>query len=417
MDIARPSRKKEIQRRRMMYIVFGIAGFIMLTVAINSLEPAAREAERDSLWIEKVQRGEMLLLVRGPGTLVPEEIRWIAAETSGRVERILIDPGARIDADTVILELSNPEVEQAAGDAELQLRAVEAEYLDLDIRLQSQILDQEANLARVKADFKGAELQLVADKKLDEEGLNPKITLMQSILAAEQLTVRYEIEQKRLAKTAESIQAQLAVKRAEVEQQRALYRLRKQQLESLKVRSPLVGILQEVPAEEGQQVLAGTNLARVAQPDELKAEIRVNETQAKDIQVGQVARIDTRNGIIEGRVARIDPSVQQGSVTVEVKLIGEYPPGARPDLSVDGTIELDRLDDVLYCGRPAYGQANSTVGLFKVDADGEYANLVKVTMGRTSVKAIEIITGLEEGDEVILSDTNQFDDVDRIRLK
>lgn len=417
MDIARPSRKKEIQRRRIMYFGLGIAAFIMLTFAINSLEPAAREVERASLWIEEVKRGEMLLLVRGPGTLVPEEIRWIAADTAGRVERILIDPGAQVDADTVILELSNPEVEQSAGDAELQLRAEEAEYKDLEIRLQSQLLDQEANLARVKADYEGALLQLEADRKLAGEGLIPEIDLKQSELASEQLTIRYDIEQKRLAKTSESIEAQLAVRQAAVAQQRALYRLRKRQFDSLKVRSPLVGILQEVPVEEGQQVIAGTNLARVARPDELKAEIRVNETQAKDIQIGQLARIDTRNGIIEGKVKRIDPSVQQGSVTVEVKLIGEYPTGARPDLSVDGTIELDRLDNVLHVGRPAYGQANSTVGLFKIEPEGEYANLVKVSMGRTSVKSIEVIEGLGEGDEVILSDTNQFDDVERIRLK
>ena len=417
MDIARPSRKKEIQRKRMLSYAAVALVFIALTVGINSLEPAAREVERASLWIESVQRGEMLLSVRGPGTLVPEEIRWIAAETNGRVERILIDPGAEVTADTVILELSDPEVEQAANDAELQMLAVNAEYEDLRVRLQSQMLDQEANLARVKADYESAVLQLEANQELSQDGLIADIQLKQSELAAEQLTVRHDIEKKRLAKSQESIDAQLAVKEAEVEQQRALYLLRKRQLESLKVTSPLDGILQEVPVEEGQQVVAGTNLARVAQPDVLKAELRINETQAKDIVIGQKAQIDTRNGVIEGKVARIDPAVQQGSVTVDVTLVGDLPAGARPDLSVDGVIELDRLEDVLYVGRPAFGQANSTVGLFKIDANGEYANLTKVQMGRTSVKSVQVISGLMAGDEVILSDTNQFDDVERIRLK
>ena len=417
MDIARPSRKKEIQRRRLMYGAAGVFAFILLAVGIDSLEPAAREVERASLWIEPVQRGEMVLSVRGPGTLVPEEIRWIAAETNGRVERIVLDPGAQVEPDTVIVELSDPEVERSAEDAELSLRGAEAEYRDLKVRLESQLLDQEANLARVKADYESAVLELEANRELNNDGLIPPIQLKQSELAAEQLTVRNEIEQKRFDKTKESIQAQLAVERSRVDQQRALYLLRKRQLESLKVRANIRGVLQEVPVEEGQQVTAGTNLARVAQPDVLKAELRINQTQAKDIQIGQSAEIDTRNGIIEGQVIRIDPAVQQGSVTVDVKLLSEYPSGTRPDLSVDGTIQLDRLEDVLYVGRPVYGQANSTVGIFKLDSEEQYASLTPVQMGRTSVKFIQVIDGLAEGDKVILSDTNQFDDVDRVRLR
>lgn len=417
MDIQRPSRKKEIQRRRMIYGAVAILVLVGLTMAIDSLEPAAPEVDADAVWIEPVKRGEMLRSVRGPGTLVPEEIRVIAAETTGQVERILIDPGERVLANSVILELSNSEVQQEAQDAELRLLAAEAELQDLDVRLQSQLLDQQANLARVKADYEGALLQLEADRELSESGLIAEIKLRQSELATEQLTVRHEIEQKRLAKTGESIAAQLAVKRAQVEQDRALFQLRRSRLDSLKVRASIDGVLQLVPVEEGQRVTPGTNLARVAQPERLKAELRINETQAKDIQIGQIAQIDTRNGVVTGRVARIDPSVQQGSVTVDVALGGELPKGARPDLSVDGTVELERLVDVLYVGRPTYGQPNSTVGLFKLDPSAQYASMVRVSLGRSSVNTIEVLEGLIEGDRVILSDTSQFDDVDRIRLR
>ncbi len=417
MDIQRPSRKKEIQRRRMIYGAIALFALVGVTMAIGSLEPAAPEVDAGAVWIEPVKRGEMLRSVRGPGTLVPEEIRVIAAETPGQVEKIWIDPGERVQADSVILELSNSEVEQEAQDAELRLRAAEAEYQDLDVRLQSQLLDQQANLARVKADYEGALLQVEADRELSNSGLIAKIKLQQSELAAEQLTVRHEIEKKRLAKTSESIAAQLAVKRAQVEQDRALYQLRTSRLDSLKVRASIDGVLQLVPVEEGQRVTPGTNLARVAQPEKLKAELRINETQAKDIQIGQIAQIDTRNGVVTGRVARIDPSVQQGSVTVDVALEGELPKGARPDLSVDGTVELERLVDVLYVGRPTYGQPNSTVGLFKLDPESQYASMVRVSLGRSSVNTIEVLDGLQEGDRVILSDTSQFDDVDRVRLR
>jgi HlyD family secretion protein len=416
MDIARPSRKKELRRRRILYGIAGAAVLILITVGISSLEPAAREVDRASVWIGTVQRGEMLRKVRGAGTLVPEQIRWIAAETNGQVETIHIDPGARVLADSIILELSNPEVEQSAQDEKLRLKAVEAEYRDLEVRLESQILDQEANLARVKAEYESAVLQEEADKELFDNGLVPEITYKKSKLAADQLTTRFEIEKQRFEKTAESIDAQLAVKRTQVDQQRALWQLRRDQLDSLKVRAGIDGVLQQVPVEEGQRVTPGIAMARVAQPEKLKAEVRINETQAKDIQIGQVAEIDTRNGKIAGRVSRIDPAVQQGTVTVDVTLEGELPKGARPDLSIDGTIELERLVDVLYVERPAYGQADSTIGLFKLAEDGNLANMVQVRLGRTSVNEVEILGGLEEGDRVILSDSSQWDDADRIRL-
>ncbi len=416
MDIQRPSRKKELRRRRMLIGAGVGVALILITVGIYSLEPAVRSVERGSVWTGVVQRGEMLRSVRGNGELVPEEIRWISAQTDGRVEKIVIDAGARVTPDTVILELSNPELEQAAQDAELQLRALEAEYTDLEVRLSSELLDRQANMATVKANYEGALLQEEADRELSENGLISSIDLKRSELAAEQLTVHYELEQQRLAKKEESIEAQLAVKRVQVDQQRALYQLRSEQLDSLKVRPSIAGVLQEVPLEEGERVTPGVRLARVAEPKELKAELRINETQAKDIEVGQVAKIDTRNGVIDGRVARIDPAVQQGTVTVDVELIGELPKGARPDLSVDGTIEIERLEDTLYVDRPAYGQAESLVGLYVVDPETQIAAITQVRLGRTSVNTVEIVDGLAIGDEVILSDSSQWGDDARIRL-
>ncbi len=416
MDIQRPSRKKELQRRRMMMGAAGMAALALVTYGISNLEPAVRTVEKDSIWTDTVERGEMLRSVRGNGTLVPEEIRWISAQTEGRVERKVVEAGTLVTPDTVILELSNLELQQSAQDAELQLRADEAEMADLEVRLSSNLLDQRANLARVKADYEGALLQAEADKELFESELIPNIQLRKSQLAAGQLTVRYDIEQQRLEKSKESNTAQLAVKRAQVDKQRALYALQRDLLDSLKVRSTITGVLQEVPIDEGERVTPGTRLARVAQHDHLKAELRINETQAKDIEVGQIARIDTRNGIIDGRVSRIDPAVQQGTVTIDVALEGELPRGARPDLSVDGTIEIERLDDVLFIDRPAYGQAESLVGLFVVDAETKIAEITQVMMGRTSVNTVEIVRGLEVGDEVILSDSSQWGDEPRIRI-
>ncbi len=416
MDIKRPSRKKELRRRRMLIGAVVAAALILITVGIYSLEPAVRPVERGSVWTGFVERGEMLRSVRGNGELVPEEIRWISAQTGGRVDKIVVDAGARVTPETVILELSNPELEQAAGDAELQLRALEAEYTDLEVRLSSELLDRQANMAAVKAQYQGALLQEEADRELSGHGLISSIELRKTQLAAEQLTVRYEMEQKRLAKKSESIDAQLAVKRVQVGQVRALYQLRRDQLDSLKVRSSIAGVLQDVPVEEGERVTPGIRLARVAEPKKLKAELRINETQAKDIEVGQVARIDTRNGVIEGRVARIDPAVQQGTVTVDVALVGELPKGARPDLSVDGTIEIERLEDTLYVDRPAYGQAESLVGLYVIDPESQIAAITQVRLGRTSVNTVEIVDGLKIGDEVILSDSSQWGDDARIRL-
>jgi HlyD family secretion protein len=388
----------------------------LITLGLSRLKPAAPSVERATVWIDTVKRGPMLRQVRGLGTLVPEDIRWIPATTEGRVEKILTHPGTAVKPETVLLELSNPEVELTALDAESQLRAAEAQYTELKVRLQSQRLDQEAAAARVQAEFHQAKMRADTDEQLASQGLIAELNLKLSKVTAEELGNRDRIEQKRLEISDESVQAQLAVQRAQVEQRRALARLRRNQVEALKVRAGMSGMLQLLPVEVGQQVAPGTNLARVAEPGRLKAVIRVAETQAKDIQLGQVASIDTRNGVVPGKVSRIDPAAQNGTVTVDVALEGTLPKGARPDLSVDGTVELERLDDVLFVGRPAQGQGDSLVGLFRLDESGAGANRVKVKLGRSSVNTIEVVDGLKVGDQVILSDTSAWDAFDRIRL-
>ena len=417
MDVPRPDLKKARRRRQMMIGGVVFAALAGMTWAISSLEPAAREVDRTQVWTSEVKRGEFLRSVRGSGTLVPEEIRWIAAETEGQVERILIDPGAEVEADSIVLRLSDPVTEQSAQDAALALKAADARYTDLVVSLESQVLDQEANLARVKADYQTAMLKAESNKELFSHQLISEIDLKSSDLMAEQLKVRYEIEQKRIKKFSESMSAKLAVERNSLEQARALHDLRQARLASLDVRAGISGVLQQVPVEEGQRVTPGTNLARVAQPERLKAEIRIAETQAKDVLFGQAAEIDTRNGKITGKVVRIDPAVNQGTVTVEVRLEGELPKGARPDLSVEGVIELERLDDVIQMSRPTYGQPYSTLGLFKVSEDGRTAELTQVKVGRWSTNYVEVLEGLKEGDEVVLNDSSKWGDATRIRLK
>ncbi len=417
MDIARPDHARKVRRKRILYAVLVVIGVVALSVAVMSLEPAAPSVDAASLWIDTVQRGEMVREVRGPGTLVPEEIRWIPALTEGRVDRILVDPGERVTPDTVILELSDPSVEQAFENAKLQLLAAEADHQNLIVQLQSDLLNQQASCAQVTADYQEAMLEAEANEQLAKDDLIPSIDLKRSKIRAEQLANRNRIEELRLAKTQESHDAQLGAERARLEQARAMFNLRKRERESLKVRSTIGGVLQQVPVEEGQQVSPGTNLARVAQPEILKAELRIAETQARDLLPGLRAKIDTRNGVIEGVVTRVDPAAQEGTVLVDVELPRELPKGARPQLSVDGTIELERLENVLYVGRTAYGQANSTIGLFKLINDGTEAVRVQVQLGRSSVSTFEIVAGLEEGEQIIRSDTSAWDDYDRLRLR
>jgi HlyD family secretion protein len=416
MDIQREgvARKKKI--RRAIYGGIGLIAILLITVALSRLEPAAPSVKRATVWMDTVKRGSMLRQVRGPGTLVPEEIRWIAARTNGRVERILTLPGTLVEADTVLIEMSNPVLEQEALDAEFQLRAAEARYLDLKVQLESQFLNQRAVAASVQAEFNQATLQAEADRDLHSQGLIGDLTLKLSEVRADELATRHELEQQRLTIASESVEAQLAAEKARVDQMRALYGLRRTQVSALKVRAGIDGVLQQMPVEVGQEATPGTTLAKVAQPRKLKAELRIAETQAKDIEIGQKASIDTRNGVIEGEVSRVDPAVLEGTVTVDVALLGELPKGARPDLSVDGTIEIERLEDVLYVGRPAYGQADSTIGLFKLLEDGETAIRTQVRLGKSSVNTIELTSGLNEGDQVILSDTSAWDAYDRIRL-
>jgi len=417
MDVERKDFKVKRRRRRILYGAITAAALVLVTLGISSLEPAAMSVSRQSVWVGQVERGTMVRQVRGPGTLVPKEIRWITTSINGRVERRLLEPGVHVDADTVILELINPETEQELEGARLEVNAAEARLADLRVQLESSLLNQQAQAAAVESDYSEASLEVEANEELNKDGLIPEIDLKRSRIREQQLEKRLDIERQRLDKTRESIQSQLASERAQLAQAQAIYQLRQEQASGLQVKAGIAGVLQEVPVEVGERVQPGTVLARVAKPGDLKAELRIAETQAKDIEVGLPARIDTRNGVVAGHVSRIDPAVREGTVLVDVEIDDQLPPGARPDLSVDGTVQIEKLDDILYMGRPTYGQANSQVELFKVVDDGEMAIRVPVRLGRASVDTIEVVEGLQQGDQVILSDTSQFDEVDRIRLQ
>lgn len=416
MDIQREGVAEAKRRKRNLYIILGVGVLAVSAYGLNRLEPAAPSVDRATVWLDQVKQGDMLRQVRGPGTLVPEEIRFISVSTEGTVERIVILPGPTVEPDTIIIELSNPQLEQAEEDARLSLLASEAEFEDLRVRLLSELLNSQAAAARVESDWRQAVLQAEADAELNREGVIAELTFKLSSLQADELGNRYEIEKRRLVIAEESMNARLASQTARLQQTEALWKLRKDQVEALNVRAGIAGVLQEVPVEIGESAPPGKILAVVANPTKLKSELRIAETQAKDIMVGQKASIDTRNGIIEGKVTRIDPSVREGTVTIDVALIGELPRGARPDLSVDGTIEIERLTNVLYVGRPAYGQANSRISLFRLLEDNRTAVRVPVELGKSSVNTIEIINGLGIGDQVILSDISQYEDYDRIRL-
>lgn len=416
MDIQREGVVERKRRRRILLTAVGVVALALITIGVSRLEPAPPSVDRATVYMDVVKRGDVPRQVRGPGVLAPLEIRWITTTTEGRVERRVLLPGAQVEPDSVILVLSNPELEQSTQDAILRLRAAEAQYVDLRVDMESRLLNERAGLAALESEYKQAQLQAKANEELGGEGLIPEITVQLSRLRADELEHRVGLEKERLASIRKSVEARLASESARLEQARALAQLRQKQLDALTVRAGIEGVLQEVPVEVGQRCAPGENLARVAQPDKLKAELRINETQAKDIQIGQSAEIDTRNGVIDGKVIRIDPSVRNGTVTVDVALKGELPKGARPDLSVEGTILLETLEDVLYVQRPAYGQANSTIGLFKLTSD-DIAERVQVQLGRSSVTIIEVLDGLEVGDQVILSDTSQWDQHDRIRLR
>jgi HlyD family secretion protein len=421
MDVPRPFAAKARRRRQIIYVAVGVALVASVTMGVSKLKPAAPAVDRSGLWIDTVRRGPMVRQVHGIGVLAPEEIRWIPTITDGRVEKILVRPGTLVKADTVLVILSNPTVEQQSFDAEWKLRAEEAQYHNLEVTLQSQVLDQKANAVKAEQDAEDARMKAETDDALEKVGV---ISIQARKLSAgswRQLSTRSDIEQQRYTNAQKEREAQLAAEKARVEQARAMYNLERKQENMLQVRAGMNGILQELTLngstlQEGQQVPAGTTIAKVANPNRLKAELKIPETQAKDVQLGQLAEVDTHNGLIEGKVIRIDPSVQNGTRTVDVALVGDPPPGAVPDLSVDGTIDLERIANALFIGRPTYGQEKSTVGLFKLESDGIAAVRVQVTLGRSSVNTVEILGGLKEGDQVILSDVSRWDQYDRIRL-
>jgi HlyD family secretion protein len=419
MDIAIPNAAKKRNRRRAIYtsaILVGVAG---TTLGLSKLKPAAPRMERAQVWLDTVKQGDMVRQVRGAGTLVPEQALWIPAVCAGRVQNILVLPGAPVKADTILVELSNPEVEQAVFNAKWQLKAAEAELANLKVQLQSQHLNQEAAVANAQSTANSTRLDADVNAELATNGLVPQITVRQSRSKAEDAVRLLDIETERLKISADAAKAQQAVQDAKVEQLRAELQLKCRQAESLKVRAGIDGVLQKLgdtlPLQVGQQLPAGASVARVADATRLKAEIKIHETQAKDIQLDQLAVVDTRNGTVTGRVSRVDSAVQNGTVTVDIKLEQPLPKGARPDLSVEGTIELERLDNVIYVGRPVLADADAEVMLFKLTSNKE-AVRTRVKLGRSSVTTIEVLQGLQPGDQIILSDMSQWQSHDRIRL-
>jgi multidrug resistance efflux pump len=419
MDIARPEFKTQKRRRQLFILAAVILGVAAVSVGVSRLKPAAPTVERGTVWTDTVKRGAMLRQVRGLGTLVPtqEAVRQIPAETEATVVRIHMLPGSQINADTILVQMTNPQTEQAAVDAQLQLKAAEAEYQNLRVKLESDLMNQKAGAATVHADDAQAQRQADTDKALYELGVISGLAYKSSRGKADEFTTRNDLETQRLAANQRAIESQMAQEQAKVDEMRTLAQLKQEQLDALKVRAGIDGVLVDLPLQVGQHVLPGTMLAKVVQPEHLMATLKVAETQARDVQIGELASIDTHNGLIAGTVMRVDPGVQNGTVTVDVKLTGELPKGARPDLSVDGTIDLERMDNVLYVGRPAFGQENSTVSLFKLSPGGQGALRVPVKVGRASVNSIQIIEGLREGDAVILSDMSRWDNTDRVRIE
>ena len=417
MDIQRPSNARAKKIRR---IAYGTVALMLLggvTYALSKLKPAAPSVDKGTIWSDTVKRGPMLREVRGLGTLVPEDIRWIAAQTDAHVDKWVLRPPAIVKPDSIIMELSDPTVQRDAVDAEYQLRGAEADYANLKVQVNSDLMSQKATEASVRSDYEQANIQHDVDEKLAKEGLQSSLIEQKSRVLAAQLKIRLALESDRTKIATDSANAKLAAQQAKVEQMKALYGLKRSQLEGLHVRAGIDGVLQLLPVDVGQHVTPGMNLARVADPKKLRAEIKIAETQAKDVVPGQKASIDTRNGIVNGHVSRVDPSVINGTVTVDVTIDDPLPAGARPDLSVDGTVTLENLKDVLYVGRPVHGQSDSTIGIFKLVDDGSEAVRVNVKLGRSSVNTIEILDGLKVGDTVILSDMSAWDAFERIRLK
>jgi len=416
MDKPREGVAARKRKRRILIISGSALGVLLATFALSRLKPAAPSVDRSSVWIDTVKRGPMVRQVRGLGTLVPEEIRWLPANTEGSVEKILIWPGTKVGPGDVILELTSLELEQSASEAVSKAKAAEALFATTRATLQRELLDQESKTTAVHSQYEQAKMERQTNDQLAKNGLVAELVYKTSKIKEEELAKSDEIEQKRLAFARDSIEPQLASQQAAVDQANQLAKLKLDQVEALHVKAGMSGVLQQLPVQIGQRVKVGDNLARVADPSKLKAQIKIAETQAKDIQPNQQAVIDTRNGVVKGHVKRVDPAVEQGTVAVDVAFDEELPKGARPDLSVDGTIELERLDNVVFVGRPAFGQENNTVGMFKLVPGSNEAVRTPVKLGKSSVNTIEIVGGLNPGDQVILSDTSAWDSHERIRL-
>jgi HlyD family secretion protein len=417
MDIQRPSNARAKKIRRIAYGTIALILVGGVTYGLSKLKPAAPSVDAGTVWSDTVKRGPMLREVRGLGTLVPEDIRWVAAQTDAHVDKWVLRPPAIVKPNSIIMELSDPTVQKDAVDAEYQLKGAEADYQNLKVQVNSDLMSQKSTEASVRSDYEQAKIQHDVDKQQVELGLTSRLLEQQSRVKAEQLAIRLQLETERTKIASDSANAKLAAQQAKVEQMKALYGLKMSQVDALHVRAGIDGVLQLLPVDVGQHVTPGMNLARVADPKKLRAEVKIAETQAKDVVPGQKATIDTRNGIVGGHVSRVDPSVINGTVTVDVTIDDPLPPGARPDLSVDGTITLENLKNVLYVGRPVHGQSDSTIGIFKLSEDGSEATRVNVKLGRSSVNTIEIIDGLKVGDKVILSDMSAWDASERIRLK
>jgi HlyD family secretion protein len=419
MDISRPDIKQKKMRRQWLATAAGVLVLAGVALFVSRLKPAAPTVDRATVWTDEVKRGPLLRQVRGPGTLVPREdkIRLIPAETEATVVRIRVLPGAKVEPDTVLMDLADPTVQQELLDAQLQLKAAQADLTNVRAKLQSDLMTQKAAAATVGADYSQAKLQAQTDKSLYDLGVISGLTYNASKGKADELTTRDGLEKQRLTLNEKAIETQIAVQQTKVEQAQAMLALKQKQQDALSVRAGISGVLVDLPHQVGEHVDPGATLAKVVQPDQLKASLKIAETQARDIQIGQPSEIDTHNGVISGKVMRIDPAVVNGTVTVDVELAGALPLGARPDLSVDGTIDLDRMANVVYVGRPAFGNENSTISLFKLGTDGKTAIRVPVKVGRASVNSIQVIEGLQEGDTVILSDMSRWDNTDRIRLE
>ena len=416
VDIARsPEVKRKKKIRRIIYGGVALLAIVLITVGVSRLRPAAPSVDRATVWVDTVKRGPMIRQVRGSGILTPENIRWIPATTSGRVEKLVLRPGAQVTPTSVILEMSNPDLQQQVMDAQLAFKSAEAAYENKKADLQSQLLNQEAGVTTLQSQSNQASTTLAANEELYKEKLISELQLKQFRATDTDLKNQLMVARQRLEISKAGMKSQLAPQEAEVNQRKATLDLRHRQLDDLKVKAGMTGVLQVLPVEVGAQVQAGANVARVADPTVLKAELRIAETQTKDIKIGQEAEVDTRNGVVAGKVSRIDPASSNGTVGVDVTLEGALPPGARPDLSVDGTVRLQKLDDVIFVGRPAFGQEESTITLFKLQPDGE-AHRTKVVLGRSSVNTIEIREGLQPGDQVVLSDMSAYDQFDRVRL-